>query len=35
MNGYEQMRYKVFKKVKGIKMGSKYSGVPAMSKIQE
>lgn len=27
MNGYERWRYKLYRKVKGIKVGSKYSGV--------
>jgi hypothetical protein len=28
MNGYEHMRYKLFRKVKGLKFGSEFSGVP-------
>jgi len=28
MNGYEAMRYKLYRRVKGIKFGSEYSGVP-------
>ena len=28
MNGYEKMRYKLFKKAKGLKFGSEYSGAP-------
>jgi hypothetical protein len=28
MNGYENLRYKAFRKVKGLKFGSIYSGVP-------
>ena len=28
MNGYENFRYKVYKKVKGLKFGSGHSGVP-------
>ena len=27
MNKYENIRYKLYKKVKGLKFGSKYSGV--------
>ena len=33
MNGYEKLRYKAYKKVKGMKLGSKFSGVPAASRI--
>jgi hypothetical protein len=28
MNGYEALRYKLYKKVKGIKFGTLYSGIP-------
>lgn len=35
MNGYEKMRYKAFQKVKGIKLGTKFSGVPPAKKIEE
>ncbi len=28
MNNYEKLRYKLYKRVKGIKFGSEYSGVP-------
>lgn len=28
MNGYEHMRYKIYRKVKGLKFGSEFSGVP-------
>ncbi len=35
MNGYEKMRYKAFQKVKGIKLGTRFSGVPPARKIEE
>jgi hypothetical protein len=28
MNKYEKLRYKLYKRAKGIKFGSEYSGVP-------
>ena len=28
MNNYEQIRYKLYRKVNGVKFGSAYSGVP-------
>lgn len=32
MNGFEHSRYKLFRKVKGVKFGTYYSGVPKMTK---
>jgi len=35
MNAHERLRYKLFRKVKGIPIGSKYSGVPLMKTFVE
>ena len=35
MNGYETLRYKAFRKVKGLKFGSSYSGVPTSKLVYE
>lgn len=33
MNGYERLRYKLYRKVKGLKMGSLSSGVPKFTRL--
>lgn len=35
MNKYEQMRYRLFRKVKGVPFGSKFSGVPLKTNLME